>query len=335
MRVPGYCGAGAQSCRAAKVSQVLDLAGLQAALEPGRALCAAAMREGLGPHRALGLALQCVVANVRGGVQRLFHVATLQDLAGGVGPVGPDAGKTIGLQFHPNRERIHLHLGNLAPPAVHLVGDAHQVLHMVAHLVGDDIGLGEVAGRAQVALQGVVERQVDVDLLVARAVERPHGGLAGAAGRGPTAAEQHQLGPLVGGAVFLEDGRPGVFRVCQHGADMNLASWSSAGGLAAGADCWVGAPPPPLSRLSTVSGLMPKIQPATTAMATVPRPTLRPPMPKPPPAAAATSGRARPRRCHFDGCLASAWVAVLQVVLLQVLGRVTPRWPWYLPPRSL
>ena len=53
---------------------------------------------------------------------------------------------------------------------------------MVAHLMGDDIGLGEVAGGAEVVAQFVVEGQVDIDLAIARAVEGTHGRLPQAAG---------------------------------------------------------------------------------------------------------------------------------------------------------
>jgi hypothetical protein len=44
---------------------------------------------------------------------------------------------------------------------------------VVADLVGDDVGLGEVSRRAQALAQRVVEAQVDVDLAVGRAVEGP------------------------------------------------------------------------------------------------------------------------------------------------------------------
>jgi hypothetical protein len=45
---------------------------------------------------------------------------------------------------------------------------------VVADLVGDDVGLRELAGRAELLLEDLVEAQVDVDLAGPRAVERPH-----------------------------------------------------------------------------------------------------------------------------------------------------------------
>ena len=47
---------------------------------------------------------------------------------------------------------------------VDLVGDAQQVLHVVADLVGDHVGLREIAGRAEARAQRVEEAEVDVDL---------------------------------------------------------------------------------------------------------------------------------------------------------------------------
>ena len=59
-----------------------------------------------------------------------------------------------------------------------------QVLHVVAVLVRDDVRLRErPALRAELRLQLVEEAEVDVDALVARAVERPDvGGGRAAAG---------------------------------------------------------------------------------------------------------------------------------------------------------
>ena len=87
---------------------------------------------------------------------------------------------------------------------LHLVGDAEQVLHVVAHLMRDHIGLGEIAGRAELVLHVLVEGEVDVDLLVARAIERAHGRLRHAAGRLHEAGEQHELRLLVVAAHLLK-----------------------------------------------------------------------------------------------------------------------------------
>ena len=87
---------------------------------------------------------------------------------------------------------------------------------MVAHLVGDDIGLRKVARRPQPAAKRVEEVEVDVDVAVARAVERAHRTLPTAAGRGRGTAEQYQLGVAVGPARGLKDLAPDLLGVTQH-----------------------------------------------------------------------------------------------------------------------
>ena len=54
-----------------------------------------------------------------------------------------------------------------------LVERAFEVLDVVADLVRDDIGLGEVARRLEAARQLVEEGRVDVDRLVVGAIEGP------------------------------------------------------------------------------------------------------------------------------------------------------------------
>src|SRR4029079_15499908 len=88
-----------QPSKLARLERValVDAAGLQTALEPGEALRAGAVREGLGNDRALRAALQGVAADLGRGVQRLFDVALLEDLARRLGIVAPDAGEAVGL----------------------------------------------------------------------------------------------------------------------------------------------------------------------------------------------------------------------------------------------
>src|SRR5262245_23459756 len=54
-----------------------NLARLVAALEPAHALLRTAVREALGPHASPRLALQRIVADHAGGLERLLHVAGL------------------------------------------------------------------------------------------------------------------------------------------------------------------------------------------------------------------------------------------------------------------
>ena len=172
---------------------------------------------------------------------------------------------------------------------LHLGADAQQVLHVVAHLVGDHIGLGKFAGRAQLVLQGFVEAQVDVDLLVGRAVERPHRawpGAAGGADRGRGTAPAWAAGKWP-----RPWRRPPSRRLrCRPARSRRTSPCGRRpAGLCAGAcccTCGVGAPPP-LSRPRIVSGLMPKIAAAhqrddDRANANA-APADQPPRPPPPP----------------------------------------------------
>jgi hypothetical protein len=173
------------------------------------------MGEGIRHHFAAGLPLQGVVADGGGGVQGRFHVAVFNDVARAVGVVGPDAGEAVGLQLQPHRQGVALAFGSVALGVVHLVADAHQVLHVVADFVRHHIGLGEFAGGVEALLEQAEEVEVDVDVLVPRAVERSGGGTAGAAGGLDGAAEHLHLRHLVAGAVAAEQVRPHVFRVGQ------------------------------------------------------------------------------------------------------------------------
>ena len=140
------------------------------------------MREGFRHHVALRALLEAVVADGSRCVEAFLDVPVLKDLGGGIGLLRPDAGEAVGLEFHAHRQRVGIGLGGAHAGLGDLVGDAEQVLHMVANLMRDHIGLGEIARCAELVLHVLVEGEVDVDLLVGRAIERAHGGLGAAAG---------------------------------------------------------------------------------------------------------------------------------------------------------
>ena len=90
--------------------------------------------------------------------------------------VGPGAGVAVGLQLEPDGAAV----GPVSPGVTCAFG-AEQVLHVVAVLVRDDVGVDEQpALRPELLLELVEEAEVDVDQLVGGAVEGP-----GAAGGGP------------------------------------------------------------------------------------------------------------------------------------------------------
>src|SRR5262245_65754158 len=71
---------------------LVEPAALQAPLEPLHALSARAVGERVRRHVALCASLQPIVADRRGGAERLLHVALLQDLPRALRVMRPQAG---------------------------------------------------------------------------------------------------------------------------------------------------------------------------------------------------------------------------------------------------
>ena len=102
-------------------------------------------------------------------------VGQVDDVAGRDRVPRPHAGVAVGLQLGPHRPAV----GSLRAAGLQV---AEQILHVVPVLVGDHVRLGERAAlRAEPVVQLLVEAEVDVDLLVDRAVERADVGRRGAA----------------------------------------------------------------------------------------------------------------------------------------------------------
>src|SRR5262249_26183212 len=125
--------------------------------------------------------------------------------------------QVIGLDLVAGALELLLHL-------LHLGQDPEHVLDVVTDLVGDHVGLRELAclaaAAAEAVLQVAEERRVEIDALVAGTVERPHGGLRHAAARLLGDARIHdQLGRTVGLVAALEDLLPAVLHVAEHGGD--------------------------------------------------------------------------------------------------------------------
>ena len=90
---------------------------------------------------------------------------------------------------------------------------------MVAHFMGDHIGLGKVAGGG-IALGQLAEKtDIQIDLAIGRAIERPARRAGHAAGRAHASVEQYQGRVLILAASLLEQLAPGIFGVAEDGAD--------------------------------------------------------------------------------------------------------------------
>ena len=130
------------------------------------------MGEGIRNDPALTLLLQTVVADGVRRVQCFLKIPFLEPVMTLLGVVGPDPGKAIRLQLLANQQAVvTLHTRAALTGSLHLLRYAQQRLHMVADLMGDHVGLSEVARDRKARGHLIEELQVEIHLLVARTVE--------------------------------------------------------------------------------------------------------------------------------------------------------------------
>ena len=103
------------------------------------------MVESVGHFVALCFFLQVVIADFRRHGQALLDVAILKRAEHLVVVVSPHSGEVVGLQFKTDAYLVRLLLRDAAHAVVCVGKRAEEILHVVAHLVGDNIGIGEVA----------------------------------------------------------------------------------------------------------------------------------------------------------------------------------------------
>ncbi len=89
----------------------------------------------------------------------------------------PNAGKIVSHDLHAHRELVVLGCGKPVLGLPQLAFDTKLLVNVVAHLMGDHIGLGEIAGCSELLPQPALESEVDVHLLIVGAIKRSHGGL--------------------------------------------------------------------------------------------------------------------------------------------------------------
>src|SRR5262249_37084540 len=118
----------------------------------------------------------------------------------------------IGLEFKAHRQLVPR--SRILPLRLpHLLLQSKQVLHVMANLVRQDVGLGEVSRGAEPAFQFVVEAEIDVYLLISGAIKRSRSGLRHATSRIHRITKKHQLGMPVLRATSSENLSPSVLRV--------------------------------------------------------------------------------------------------------------------------
>ncbi|MNI54892.1 hypothetical protein D3C73_1098120 [compost metagenome] len=97
--------------------------------------------------------------------------------------IGPDSGEIIALQLEADLIFVVFGLAQALAERIQLLRSAQQSLHMMPDFMGDHVSHGEIAGRLEALLQLIVEAEVNIQLAVARAVERPDGRSGCPAGR--------------------------------------------------------------------------------------------------------------------------------------------------------
>jgi hypothetical protein len=82
-----------------------------------------------------------IASNGRSRLRHRLNIARFDELSLRLGTVQPNASKAICLQLHANLQRICVGLILSALGPQHLRQYPEQVLHMVANLVSDQVGL--------------------------------------------------------------------------------------------------------------------------------------------------------------------------------------------------
>src|SRR5580704_14643654 len=131
----------------------------------------------------------------------------------------PYTGQAIGLQFHLDGRGIS-GTGVLALELSYFTFHANELLYVMAHFMGKHIRLREFSRSAKPALQLIVKSEVDVNLLVAGAIERTSGRFRAATGRLPKVSEEYELGMAVRSArLFRQQLFPVLLRVIENEGD--------------------------------------------------------------------------------------------------------------------
>src|SRR5215831_16462386 len=90
---------------------------------------------------------------------------------------------------------------------------------MMPEFMGQHVSFGKISGRAETALEFVIEAKVDINLLVSRAIEGAGGGARRAAAGVGGIAKEHQLGMAIRNALLGKNFRPRLLRIIQDKGD--------------------------------------------------------------------------------------------------------------------
>ena len=134
--------------------------------------------------------------------------------------MSPHTGIEVGHQLQAHAILVSIGLIGSLHLAVCLIKGTHQILDVVSHLMGDDIGLGEagvVTLYTELSIHRLEESQIQIHLLVTRAIERSHGCLTLAAGGLSGTRVKNQCGcGVLADAILLENLCPYILSASYH-----------------------------------------------------------------------------------------------------------------------
>ena len=169
----------------------------------------------------LRLALETVVANGVCRAKSFLNIPFFEETLV-FGLTGPYPCEEIGLELETHRQIVSLSLACSGLSGVNPVGNPQQPLDVMPNLVSDHISLGEITWRAQALFHIAIKREIDIDLLIARAVKRPGRASGHSASRLHPIREKNQCGIAVLLAGLAEDPSPDLFSVSKNHRDKTL-----------------------------------------------------------------------------------------------------------------
>lgn len=173
------------------------------------------MSECIGHNVALRPSLQSIIPDGGCGLQSCVHVTGFNEIPLCLTSVGPDASKTVGLQFDSDLQTVGLSLVHGTLRLLHFWQHTQQVLYVVTNLVSNYLGLRELASltadlaSTQTPFEILKEARVEVDLLIKWTIERSHRGPCRPAAGLCSTGEHDQGGRCIGSATLSEN-------ICPH-----------------------------------------------------------------------------------------------------------------------
>ena len=129
--------------------------------------------EGEGCRSFASLSLQPIISNSGCSGQRLLQITRLQPKTLLIRDMPPKTSEAIGLQLLSHRQFVYLGFATSAPRCAHLFTDTQQCLHMMTHLMRNNIGLRKIAGGPVTHRKVMKEREIDIKLFVGGTIKWP------------------------------------------------------------------------------------------------------------------------------------------------------------------